>query len=171
MNRHIHLALRFNSEWWPTPTLKVNTIQTHQDVINQHGNVWWGKFGRGISTNKFQKIKYQIDQGIPTFAYLFENSPFNGAYTAQILGIENDYFDTQQELIPSYYRRESKGYDLFLNFNLFSKANRDNLIDNLILLSNPIKGSLENSFKGASSLFYVDNLSINKFLDTKMNLK
>ena len=62
MGSEIHLALRFDAEWWPNPSLKVNTVQTHQDVINQHGDVWWGKFGRGISDSKFEDIKNQIDQ-------------------------------------------------------------------------------------------------------------
>ena len=30
-----------------------NAIQTYNDVINEHGDVWWGKFGRGISDSKF----------------------------------------------------------------------------------------------------------------------
>jgi hypothetical protein len=167
MYSEIHLALRFDAEWWPNPSLKVNTVQTHRDVINQHRDVWWGKFGRGISHSKFIHIKNQIDQGIPTYAYLFENSPFEGAFVAQINGIANDYFDTKPDLIPAYYRRESKSYELFLKFNLFTSASRNDLIDNLILLSNPIKGSLESAFRGASSLFYVNNLSINQFDEQK----
>ena len=58
-----------------------------------------GKFGRGISDSKFEDIKNQIDQGIPTYAYLFENSPFDGAFVAEIKDIANDYFDTKSDLI------------------------------------------------------------------------
>ena len=170
VSSEIHLVLRFDAEWWPNPSLKVNTVQTHRDVINQHGDVWWGKFGRGISDSRFAQIKNQIDQGIPTYAYLFENSPFDGAFVAQINDIANDYFDTNSDLIPSYYRREARDYDIFFNFDLFTSENRNDLIDNLILLSNPIKGSLESAFRGASSLFYVNNLSKNQVTDIKENI-
>lgn len=155
MSREIHLALRFDAEWWPSPSLKVNTIQTHRDVINQHENVWWGKFGRGISHNKFKQIKNQIDQGIPTYAYLFENSPFDGAFVAQIKDIANDYFDINPDLIPSYYKTEAAQYDLFFKYNSFHKKDRFEIINSLVMFNNPVLGSLENAFKGASSIFFV----------------
>ena len=155
MGSEIHLALRFDAEWWPNPSLKVNTVQTHQDVINQHGDVWWGKFGRGISDSKFEDIKNQIDQGIPTYAYLFENSPFDGAFVAEIKDIANDYFDTNSDLIPSYYRREAAQYDLFLKYNYFQKKDRNEFFNSLVMFNNPVVGSLEKAFKGASSIFFV----------------
>jgi hypothetical protein len=161
VSSEIHLALRFDAEWWPNPSLKVNTVQTHRDVINQHGDVWWGKFGRGISDSKFEHIKNQIHQGIPTYAYLFENAPFNGVFVAQLKDIANDYFDTNSDLIPSYYRREARGYDIFFKFDLFSRHDRFKLFDDLVLVSNPTKGSLENAFRGATSLFYVKNNNLN----------
>lgn len=157
MNKNVHLALRFNSEWWPTPSLKVNTIQTHRDVINHHGTVWWGKFGSGISETKFNQIKNQIKHGVKTYAYFFENAPFNGAFVAKILDISNDYFDTNHNLIPSYYRREARDYKLFFEFDSFSMSDRNYLLKNLVLLSNPTIGSLENAFRGSTSLFYVSN--------------
>jgi len=153
VNSEIHLALRFDAEWWPNPSLKVNTVQTHQDVINQHGDAWWGKFGKGISDSRFKQIKNQIDQGIPTYAYLFENSPFDGAFVAQINDIANDYFDTKSELIPSYYRREARGYDIFFKFDLFSRHDRFKLFDDLVLVSNPTKRFLENAFSWGNSTF------------------
>lgn len=33
--------------------------------------------------------------------------------------------------------------------------------DDLVLVSNPTKGSLENAFRGATSLFYVKNNNLN----------
>jgi len=153
VNSEIHLALRFDAEWWPNPSLKVNTVQTHQDVINQHGDAWWGKFGKGISDSRFKQIKNQIDQGIPTYAYLFENSPFDAAFVAQIKDIAKDYFDTKSDLIPSYYRREARGYDIFFKFDLFSRHDRFKLFDDLVLVSNPTKRFLENAFSWGNSTF------------------
>ena len=159
MKRNIHFALRFDKEWSPSSFLTVNTIKTHQDVINKHGSTWWGKFGSGISDKKYNLIRDQvINQNTKTIAFLFENSPFDGAYFSEITDILDRYPKNEGNLIPSYYRIEAKAYNLFFKFNKFIKVQRKSLLNSLVLFNNPIIGSLESGFRGASSLFYVSML-------------
>ena len=156
MNNDIHLALRFDAEWSPSSILTVNTLQTHQDVINQNDSTWWGKFGSGIADKKYNLIKSQIlHQNTKTYAFLFENAPFDRAFLAEIIDILDYYPNSESNLIPNYYRIEAKNYQLFFKFKKFSLLQRDTLLKNLVLFNNPIQGSLNAGFAGASSLFYV----------------
>lgn len=154
MSREIHLALRFDAEWSPSSILTVNTLQTHQDVISQNGSTWWGKFGSGIADKKFNQIKNQI-RNTKTYAFLFENAPFDKAYIAEITDILDCYPSSESNLIPQYYRIEAKNYQLFFKFKQFSLSQRHVLLKDLVLYNNPVKGSLQAGFAGASSLFYV----------------
>ncbi len=109
-------------------------------------------------------------KGYQLYAYLFENSPFDGAFLAQIKDIANDYFDTNSDLIPFYYRREAAQYDLFLKYNYFQKKDRNEFFNSLVMFNNPVIGSLENAFKGASSLFFVaHNINNNEIISHENN--
>lgn len=81
-------------------------VAEQNDLVDQHGAVWFGKLGSPFSLIRINLLNKQIEQGIPTFLYLVkDNRKKSTAYCANILLITRDY-PREKALIPAYYKKK-----------------------------------------------------------------
>ena len=118
------IALRFSDNYAP----KEGMIFHHQNVINQLGYVWYGKFGNRISKDI---IEEQLESEDPKFLLIKSG------------GIDRYWvhFDKFQEIqppldeIPEYYRNSSDTIKCWFRITKFEKAEKDVLSKCYVLSS------------------------------------
>jgi hypothetical protein len=59
----LHIILKFSSTDPSDPTK--NTIEEHRKVFEQHGAVWWGKFGKGMADERYDALNSLSDNHEP----------------------------------------------------------------------------------------------------------
>ena len=81
-----------------------DVISFHNEVVDKHGAVWFGKLGGTLSLSRIEWLNKQIDQKIPTFIYLVKGSRRKSTpYKAKILSVTRDFPKQERALIPTYY--------------------------------------------------------------------
>ena len=81
-----------------------DVIDKHNEVVNQHGAVWFGKLGGTLSFSRIEMLNKQITQNISTFVYLVQgNRRKSTPYKAKIFSLSRDLPKKEKALIPPYY--------------------------------------------------------------------
>lgn len=103
-----HILFKFNYHPWAKPGPQ-STIDLHKAIIKERGNVWWGRTS-GISQDKAEALKHQIQDGIPTYAFLYGFAVPKKISPSGILWYRAKLIDVvlcrpkSIEMIPEYYR-------------------------------------------------------------------
>lgn len=96
----LHLVIRFSDTMFDVGDVVAN----HNEVVDQHGAVWFGKLGGTLSFSRIELLNKQIEKKIPTFIYLVKgNRKKSTPYKADILSLSRDFPKKEKALIPTYY--------------------------------------------------------------------
>ncbi len=99
-NNPIHLLIRFSD----VLLKEKDTIEAHNQVVEQTGCVWFGKMGSPVSQQKIDLLNQQGQTGIPTFVYLVKgNRRKSVAYRANLILATRNFPEDEKALIPPYY--------------------------------------------------------------------
>lgn len=145
-----HVLYRYKSETNP------RTMEDHINIFNEHGEVWWGIFGKGINEKKTTEIKSQISNGFETKIILTSSHhklhTYHVARIKDIITKKNSWFPSEEsQLIPSYYR----GNEVLTWMKLDSIKEVDKAILQEYTLQSNTQRDLEKSLRGRSSIMYV----------------
>lgn len=120
----IHLAFKFQN-FGRTSFGSGLTIDLHNDVIKQHGSVWWCRT-TGMSVDRLEALRKQIADEVNTYAFLYEvdtpkeiHPDQKRWYRAKILEIQLGQ-PKNLELIPEY-GRHTKDYELSVRITEIEK--------------------------------------------------
>ncbi|HLO18786.1 MAG TPA: hypothetical protein VK206_28400 [Anaerolineales bacterium] len=96
----LHLVIRFSDTMFSVG----DVIALHNEVVDKHGAVLFGKMGGTLSLTRIEMLNKQIEQKVPTFIYLVKgNRRKSTPYKAEILAVSRDMPKKEKALIPSYY--------------------------------------------------------------------
>lgn len=96
----LHLVIRFSDTMFSVG----DVVALHNDVVDHHGAVWFGKLGGTLSQSRIDMLNKQIEQKIPTLLYLVKgNRRKSTPYKAEILAVSRDFPKKEKDLIPPYY--------------------------------------------------------------------
>lgn len=98
----MHIFIRFTSEFQAEDGTVFGTVEEHRDALREHGEVWWGSFGRGIGTHTLQTIRGQLSSGVETRVYLYEQETYRW-YIARLKDVVDEKPEDASR-VPSYYR-------------------------------------------------------------------
>jgi hypothetical protein len=99
----LHLVIRFSDTMFSVG----DVVSLHNDVVDQHGAVWFGKLGGTLSQSRIDMLNKQIEQKIPTLLYLVKgNRRKSTPYKAEILAVSRDFPKKEKTLIPAYYGKK-----------------------------------------------------------------
>ena len=105
------IALRFADNYAPAE----GTIKLHEDVINEFGYVWYGKFGNSLSQKNIDML---LDMKYKKF--LLIKSGGQERYWAYFTDIKKDCINI--EAIPKYYRNDRERVKCWFKITKFEKA-------------------------------------------------
>lgn len=126
------ISLRFAEKYAPS----CGTIQAHQDVINSHGFVWYGKFGNAPKDSVMEQILCQENPKI-----LLIHSGGTERYWATITEFTKEI--PQREFMPEYYQTILDRMKSWFKVIAFEKAEKD-------VMAHCIVSSSGNSLTSAS---------------------
>jgi hypothetical protein len=99
----LHLVIRFSDTMFGVG----DVIALHNQVVDQHGAVWFGKLGGPLSQSRIDWLNKQVEQKVPTFLYLVKgNRRKSTPYKAEILAVSRDFPQKEKALIPPYYAKK-----------------------------------------------------------------
>lgn len=99
----LHLVIRFSDTMFDVG----DVISLHNEVVEVHGAVWFGKLGGTLSLSRIELLNKQIAQKIPTYIYLVKgNRKKSTPYKARILAVSRDFPKKEKALIPTYYAKK-----------------------------------------------------------------
>ena len=105
-------GLKFDPELEPLPLLfkwsateEANTIGRHKEIADGKGSVWWGRWrssaaSPGISAGRLVEFRHQLEDEVPTYAFLYRRGEI---WRTRLLEITDDANDVDSERLPSYY--------------------------------------------------------------------
>lgn len=105
------VALRFAENFAPV----CGTIAAHQEVINEHGFVWYGKLGSPVSAKVAGEILMEDDPRI-----LLIHSGGVERWWARIEAIKREM--PELSAVPSYYRNRADGFNCWFKVVSFERA-------------------------------------------------
>ncbi len=136
----LHLLFKWSPEY------ESDTVSLHRTVADQHGSVWWGKFGTNphpIGARKLEQVEQQLDAGIPTQVFLYGDGTATRAQLEEI-SVNPDVVD--EERMAGYY--EKAACNLFVRLSRFEELPADWPVGRLALASDPdpekMQGALSN---------------------------
>jgi hypothetical protein len=98
--KHLHLVIRFSDTMFSVG----DVISLHNEVVDKHGAVWFGKMGGTLSLPRIEMLNKQISNKVPTLIYLVKgNRRKSTPYKATIISISRDFPKKEKDLIPPYY--------------------------------------------------------------------
>jgi hypothetical protein len=96
----LHLVIRFSDTMFGVG----DVVALHNQVVDQHGAVWFGKLGGTLSQSRIEMLNKQTEKKIPTVLYLVKgNRRKSTPYKAEILVVSRDFPKKEKALIPPYY--------------------------------------------------------------------
>ena len=96
----LHLVIRFSDTMFGVG----DVVSLHNEVVDKHGAVWFGKLGGTLSQSRIDWLNKQIEEKVPTFLYLVKgNRRKFTPYKAKILAVSRDFPKKEKALIPPYY--------------------------------------------------------------------
>lgn len=105
------IALRFAENFAPD----CGTIAAHEELISEHGFVWYGKLGSPVSQNTANEILNAEDPAI-----LLIHSGGTDRWWAHIQTIQRETPPLRE--IPSYYRAKAEEFSCWFKVVSFEKA-------------------------------------------------
>jgi hypothetical protein len=118
------IALRFADNYAP----KEGTIKLHQEIINNNGYVWYGKFGNTLSQKNIDLLMSQPNKKI-----LLIKSGFPDRYWASFEEINRDK-PLDIDNIPEYYRNNTDKIKCWFKITKFERA-ENNVMSKFIISS------------------------------------
>ena len=109
------ISLRYTDNFAP----KCGTIQAHQEIIDKHGYVWFGKLGNPVSCSYMNDTV--LKQSNPRL--LLIQSGQSARYWAFVEAYTRDTPDLDK--IPSYYRNEVERFKSWFKITKFEIAEKD----------------------------------------------
>ena len=96
----LHLVVRFSDTMFEVG----DVVSLHNEVVEKHGSVWFGKLGGTLSLTRIDMLNKQIEQKIPTYLYLVKgNRKKSTPYKASIFTVTRDFPKKEKFNIPPYY--------------------------------------------------------------------
>jgi len=117
-----HMMFRYSDLYAP----EQGTIKIHQKVIDNHGSVWFAKFGNSIGRKTFDLIERQLKEKIPTFLFIVKKSSgMMQLHLGSVLQIKNQLKNTdiKSKFSPSYYHKHSGLISTAFKLNEISPLN------------------------------------------------
>ena len=137
------VALRFGENFAP----ECGTVAAHEQVIDEHGSVWYGKLGSPVSATVASSILEADDPMI-----LLIHSGGSERYWAHVQSISRAIPDEQ--LIPSYYRQIAQKFGCWFEVTRFERAAK-NVMSRCVVASSK-KPLTEASRHSMSPYFIID---------------
>jgi 5-methylcytosine-specific restriction protein B len=131
-----------------------DTIREHRDVINERGKVVWAKFGSPLASNRVEDLNSQIDQGIPSRAYLLSGSQAR-MFRADVMAIFQGTSEVDMDDIPKYYRDVLTGDETCFVLSNIEETDLYPEIDNLLCLESDPGKLMTDALKSQTSVFFV----------------
>ncbi len=96
----VHLVVRFSDTMFDVG----DVIARHNEVVAQHGAVWFGKMGSTLAVSRVNLLNKQIQDGVPTFLYLVKgNRRIPTPYRASLVLVSKTLLPKEKSLVPQYY--------------------------------------------------------------------
>lgn len=96
----LHLVIRFSDTMFSVG----DVVSQHNEVVDKHGAVWFGKLGGTLSLSRIEMLNKRIEEKVLTFIYLVKgNRRKSTPYKAEILAVSRDLRKKDKALIPTYY--------------------------------------------------------------------
>ena len=96
----LHLVIRFSDTMFEVG----DVVSLHNEVVDKHGAVWFGKLDGTLSLARIEMLNKQVEKKTPTFLYLVKgNRKKSTPYQARILAVSRDFPKKEKALIPAYY--------------------------------------------------------------------
>lgn len=105
------IALRFADNYAPAD----GTIKLHEDVINEYGYVWYGKFGNSLSQKNIDMLLEMKEK-----RFLLIKSGGQERYWAHFEDIKKEGINV--EAIPKYYRDDKERVKCWFKITKFEKS-------------------------------------------------
>ena len=157
MRENFNIVLRFKNKFIQKDqnyTEEFDTIEEHLELTKKNGYVWWGKFGRKLGQQKVDSTITNLSRNLDVFLYLFSEDK---CFKAKLGFITNEIDNINKEFVPSYYREFANEHcGTYFKITEIREADYAYNLQNLKLLSNPIKGSLMKGFTSQQSYFFVE---------------
>ena len=157
MRENFNIVLRFKNKFIQKDqnyTEEFDTIEEHLELTKKNGYVWWGKFGRKLGQQKVDSTITNLSRNLDVFLYLFSEDK---CFKAKLGFITNEIDNINKEFVPSYYREFANEHcGPYFKITEIREADYAYNLQNLKLLSNPIKGSLLKAFTSQQSYFFVE---------------
>lgn len=121
-NLPVHLVVRFADSMFEVG----DVIARHNEVVAQHGAVWFGKMGSTIAATRIDRLNRQIEEGTLTFLYLVKgNRRMPTAYRASLVLAAKTLPTKEKPLVPPYYTEKK----LLRHMNAWMKIKQIKQID------------------------------------------
>ncbi len=121
----LHLPMKWNAD------RRATTVHDHKTVADSQGAVWWGKFGdpdsTGMSQAKLDTLRAQLDDGVPTFCYLYRRGE---VWRTQLHGITASPEEVDADRMAGYYGLDD--CNLFALISDFEPLDPDWPLENLV---------------------------------------
>lgn len=136
------IALRFADNYAP----KEGTIKLHQEIINNNGYVWYGKFGNTLSQKNIDLLMSQPDR-----KFLLIKSGFPDRYWAYFDEIVKDK-PKDINNIPEYYRNNTDKIKCWFKIRKIERT-ENNVMSKFVISSS--KMPLSEASKHSLNLYFV----------------
>lgn len=132
-----------------------NMITDHKKVADEHGSVWWGKFGvagsPAIGAARLQNLRRQLDEGVTTHCFLYRRGE---VWRSTLEEITDKPEDVDLEMLPSYHSL-SDCANLFVRISSFETMPSDWPLTNLVVASTPDPSALPGSLGNQTTPLFV----------------
>jgi len=123
-------ALHLVAKW--SPQHGADTVKLHQEVAEQHDQVWWGVIGsaerRKLSSDNVARLQGQLKDDVHTYVFL-AGPATEQAFRTRLVDVAEDR-PSDEELIPSYYPPTHQ-HSLWLKLRDFEPIAQDELLGEL----------------------------------------
>jgi hypothetical protein len=139
-----HLLIKWSARQEP------ETLEIHRQLALVNGEVWWGKFGRGMSYKRLAGVRRQLDSAIETHVYLYRKGE---CWRTTLADITTDERRVERDRIPTYYRTSL--CSVFVLLRDFFPLPNDWIQSHLAPLSSPEQSRMSGALANQSTLIYV----------------
>jgi hypothetical protein len=155
-------GLKFDPELEPLHLLfkwsaaeESNTIGRHKEIADGKGSVWWGRWrstaaSPGISAGRLAEFRHQLEDEVPTYAFLYRRGEI---WRTRLLEITDDANDVDSERLPSYYTTDKCNF--FARVTDFAQLPQDWAKDHLVPAGSGDPARLAGALSSQTTPLYV----------------
>jgi len=148
LDTSVHLFIRWSMSQEP------KTIDLHWEVMEEFGDVWWGKLGdpskQAMSATRRKSIEDQLAAGTTTHVYLHRPGE---TWRTTLVDISSDRPASEADRIPSYYRDVLEKHHLWLKLRDPELVPEPEVETRISLADSG--GDIATALKGQTSLLFV----------------